>query len=99
MPCPQALLLCCRLSPQDADLRKESLRKKIRSGWDLSYNYMLVVGDAELRAGTVGVRTRGSTDTTEMPMGEFLDKLATEAQVPSAARAGPLEPIQHASCS
>lgn len=69
---------------QDTDLRKESLRKKIRSGWDMSYNYMVVVGEAELRAGTVGVRTRGTTDTLEMPLARFEERLAAEARVPSA---------------
>jgi threonyl-tRNA synthetase len=48
--------------------------------------YQLVVGDKEVAANTVAVRTRGGSDIGQMPLGEFIERLKSElAHTGSAA--------------
>ncbi len=55
--------LTCEGLRAEADLRPESVGKKIRDGEVGKVPFMLVVGDREVEQGTVTVRTRGSKDT------------------------------------
>jgi threonyl-tRNA synthetase len=67
----------------EADLRSESVGKKIAENEHLRLPCILVVGDREAEAGTVSVRRRGQGDLGARPLAELRDELAAEA----AARA------------
>jgi threonyl-tRNA synthetase len=66
------------------DVRRETLGKRVRAGWSLQYNYVLVVGDAEQSDKTVSVRPRGQTEGPVMPLSEFAEKLRSECTIPDA---------------
>ncbi|MDX6495411.1 MAG: threonyl-tRNA synthetase [Gaiellales bacterium] len=68
----------------EADLRSESVGKKIAENEHLRLPCILVVGDREAEAGTVSVRRRGQGDLGARPLAELRDELAAEA----AARSG-----------
>jgi len=63
-----------------ADLRNEKISYKIREHSLQKLPYQLVVGDKEVQAGTVAVRTRSGEDLGAMPLAAFADRLKTEAQ-------------------
>ena len=67
---------------QDADTSHESLKKKVRRGWEMQYNYMLIVGESERAARSVSVRTRGSTVSEPMSLAAFAERLTNEARIP-----------------
>ena len=57
----------------EADLRPESVGRKIRDGEVSKVPFMLVVGDREVEQGTVTVRTRGSKDTQTLSLADAAD--------------------------
>jgi threonyl-tRNA synthetase len=65
------------------DLRNEKISYKIREHSLQKLPYQLVVGDKEMQAGSVAVRTRGGEDLGAMPLDQFIARLRSE----TAARA------------
>lgn len=61
-----------------ADLRNEKIGFKIRNYTLQRVPYLLVVGDREMEAGEVAVRTRDGEDLGPMPVDAFAGRLATE---------------------
>ena len=59
----------------EADYRNEKIGKKIREATLEKVPFMLVVGDRDMEAGTVSVRTRGGEDLGAMPLADFAAKL------------------------
>jgi threonyl-tRNA synthetase len=68
----------------EADLRSESVGKKIAEAEHQRMPCILVVGDREAEAETVSVRRRGKGDLGAQPLAELRDALLAEA----AARSG-----------
>jgi threonyl-tRNA synthetase len=62
------------------DLRNEKISYKIREHSLQKLPYQLVVGDKEMQAATVAVRTRSGEDLGAMPLETFTERLASEAQ-------------------
>jgi threonyl-tRNA synthetase len=54
------------------DDRRETLGKKIRENQRMKVPYMLIVGDNDIEAGTVGVRSREDGDLGAMSLTDFL---------------------------
>jgi threonyl-tRNA synthetase len=63
-----------------ADLRNEKISYKIREHSLQKLPYQVVVGDKELQAGTVAVRTRSGEDLGAMSLEAFTGRLQAEAQ-------------------
>ncbi len=61
-----------------ADYRNEKIGKKIRDAQLEKIPYMLVLGDKEVEAGTVAVRTRAGEDMGAIAVDEFIDILGNE---------------------
>ena len=61
-----------------ADLRNEKITYKIRDHSLQKLPYQLVVGDKEVAANAVAVRTRSGSDLGQMPLGEFIERLKSE---------------------
>lgn len=59
----------------EVDERNEKIGKKIREATLEKVPFMLVVGDRDMEAGTVSVRTRGGEDLGAMPLADFAGKL------------------------
>ena len=57
------------------DERRETLGKKIRESQRLKVPYMLIVGDKDCEAGTVGSRSREDGDLGAMTLQQFVEKL------------------------
>ena len=66
-------------SPDYRDPRHDNLGARIRAAKLEKVPYILVVGDADVEAGTVGVNARG-TDTPErgVTVDDFVDRLAAD---------------------
>ena len=64
----------------EVDSRNEKIGYKIRSAQLEKVPYMLVIGDKEVEAGTVAVRTREGKDLGAMPLDAFLEKIGIEVQ-------------------
>jgi threonyl-tRNA synthetase len=62
-----------------ADLRNEKISYKIREHSLQKLPYQLVVGDKEVQAGTVAVRTRSGEDLGAMSLDAFTARLRSEA--------------------
>ncbi|MBU6337965.1 MAG: threonine--tRNA ligase, partial [Acidobacteria bacterium] len=62
-----------------ADLRSESVGRRIRENELQKIPYMLVVGDEEAGKGTVAVRRHGVGDVGEMSVGDFAARLEEES--------------------
>ncbi len=62
-----------------ADLRNEKITYKIREHSLQKLPYQLIVGDKEMQAGQVAVRTRGGEDLGAMPVETLLERLLNEA--------------------
>ena len=59
----------------------ESLGKRIRTAEMMKVPYVVVAGEKEETAKTVNFRTRGSEEkTTEMKLGEFIEKITKETE-------------------
>ena len=65
----------------EADLRPESVSRKIREAQLEKINYILVVGEKEEEQGTVNVRTRDNEIKGEVKTEEFLKEMLEEARV------------------
>jgi threonyl-tRNA synthetase len=63
-----------------SDLRNEKISYKIREHSLQKLPYQVVVGDKELQAGTVAVRTRGGEDLGAMSLDVFTARLQAEAE-------------------
>jgi threonyl-tRNA synthetase len=63
-----------------ADLRNEKISYKIREHSLQKLPYQLVVGDKEMQAGTVAVRTRSGEDLGAMALEAFTARLQAEAR-------------------
>jgi threonyl-tRNA synthetase len=59
----------------EVDARNEKMNAKIREHAMQKVPFLLVVGDKELEAGKVNVRTRGKEKTEDIPTAEFLEKI------------------------
>jgi len=59
----------------------EPMRVKIAKAQQQKVPYMLIVGDKEVEADSVGVRERTGGDVGAMGVAEFVEKLAGEATV------------------
>lgn len=60
------------------DDRRETLGKKIRENQLQKVPYMIILGDKDIEAGTVGVRSREAGDLGAMPLEAFLDRVRGE---------------------
>ena len=61
----------------EVDARSESVGKKIRDAELGRYPYMLVVGDRELEAGAVAVRSHEEGELGAMPVADFAARVYT----------------------
>ena len=68
----------------EADLRNEKITYKIREHSLNRLPYQIVVGDKEMAANLVAVRTRGGQDLGQMPIESLVERLLAEV----AARSG-----------
>ncbi len=59
----------------DADTRNEKIGYKIREHTLQKVPYLLVIGDREMQAGEVAVRTRAGDDLGSMPLADFAERL------------------------
>lgn len=62
----------------ELDASEEKISAKIRNAELRKIPYMLIVGEKEAAAGTVGVRRHGNGDLGARPRGEFIADLQTE---------------------
>lgn len=62
----------------EIDEREEKIGYKIREAQLQKIPYMLIIGDKEVEAGAVGVRSRKDGDIGQMPTKEFIDKIKEE---------------------
>jgi threonyl-tRNA synthetase len=62
------------------DVRNESISKKVREAQLQYVNYILVVGEKELEAGTVAIRHRSGKQLEPMKKAEFTKKLVKEIE-------------------
>jgi threonyl-tRNA synthetase len=68
-----------------ADLRNEKITYKIREHSLQKLPYQVIVGDKEVAANLVAVRSRGGSDLGQMPLEAFIARL--ESELPQAERA------------
>ncbi len=73
----ESKMLSCGMRVE-ADLRNETMGKRIREAQLQKVNYVIVVGANEKEAGTVSLRARGGIDLGVMPIDEMISKLNTE---------------------
>jgi threonyl-tRNA synthetase len=59
----------------EVDARNEKMNAKIREHAMQKVPFLLVMGDKEVEAGKVNVRTRGKEKTEDMPAEEFVAKI------------------------
>ena len=64
----------------ELDDRSEKIGYKIREAQLQKIPYMLIIGDKEIEAGAVGVRSRKDGDIGQMPTEEFMKKLKEEIE-------------------
>ncbi|HAI87797.1 MAG TPA: threonine--tRNA ligase [Firmicutes bacterium] len=69
----------------ETDLRNEKIGHKIREAQLEKAPYMLIVGEKEMKAGTVSVRARKGGDLGSMSLGQFRDRLASDVESRSCA--------------
>ena len=62
----------------EADIRNEKIGKKLREARNERVSYMCVIGEKEVEAGTVTVRSGKAGELGEMSAEEFMDKLLAE---------------------
>lgn len=62
----------------ELDDRNEKIGYKIREAQLQKIPYMLVLGDKEVEAGTVGIRSRSEGDVGASPVDEFIAKISAE---------------------
>ena len=61
-------------------MASETLGKKIRENQKQKVPYMLILGDKDIEAGTLGVRSREGGDLGAMPLAEVAKLLAEASQ-------------------
>ena len=61
-----------------ADMRNEKITYKIREHSMQKLPYILVIGDKEMAAGAVAVRSRGGVDLGVMPLATFVEKVNSD---------------------
>ena len=66
-------------------MRNEKISYKIREHSLQKLPYQLVVGDKEVAARAVAVRTRGGGDLGQMPLTALVARLTAEAAPPDSA--------------
>jgi threonyl-tRNA synthetase len=66
----------------EADLAADKLGAKIRRAQLEKIPYMVVVGEKDMAAGVVSVRTREGKQLPAMPVDDFARQLASEAKIP-----------------
>jgi threonyl-tRNA synthetase len=64
----------------EADLRNEKITYKIREHSLQKLPYQVILGDKEMAAQTVAVRTRKGEDLGQMPISVFIERLKVEVQ-------------------
>ena len=64
----------------EADLRNEKITYKIREHSLQKLPYQIILGDKEMAAQTVAVRTRKGEDLGQMPVSVFIERLQHEVQ-------------------
>ena len=64
----------------EVDDRNEKIGYKIREAQMQKVPYMLVVGDKEIEANAVGVRSRKDGDIGQMPTDEFMTRIKNEIE-------------------
>lgn len=64
----------------DFDLRNEKITYKIREHSLQKLPYILVVGDKEMQAGNVAVRTRKGEDLGSMPIEAFVERIKSDIE-------------------
>jgi threonyl-tRNA synthetase len=69
----------------ETDLRNEKITYKIREHSLQKLPYQLVVGDKEVAARAVAVRTRGGADLGQMPLDQIVARLRAEGAPPDSA--------------
>ena len=62
----------------ELDDRSEKIGYKIREAQLQKIPYMLIVGDKEIEANAVGVRSRKDGDIGQIPTSEFIQKIKNE---------------------
>ena len=62
----------------EVDDRSEKIGYKIRSAQLEKIPYMLVIGDKEMEAGTVSLRSRKEGDLGAMPVADVVAKISAE---------------------
>ena len=63
---------------EELDDREEKIGYKIREAQLQKIPYMLIIGDKEVEANAVGVRSRKDGDIGQMPVEEFINKIPEE---------------------
>jgi len=69
----------------ETDLRNEKISYKIREHSLKKLPYLLVIGDKEVAARAVAVRTRGGVDLGQVPLDSLIERLRAEAAPPDSA--------------
>ncbi len=64
----------------EVDDRQEKIGYKIREAQLQKIPYMLILGDKEVEANAVGVRSRKDGDIGQMPLNEFISKIKEEIE-------------------
>ncbi len=62
----------------ELDEREEKIGYKIREAWAQKIPYMLIIGDKEIEAKAVGVRSRKDGDIGQMGIEDFINKIKEE---------------------
>lgn len=62
----------------EVDDRNESIAKKVRDAQVEKIPYMVIIGENEVKKGSVSVRTRSGEDRRDLNLEEFLEKLKEE---------------------
>jgi threonyl-tRNA synthetase len=72
------------------DLGSDKLGAKIRNARLMRCPYIAVIGDKEVEARTLSIRSREKGELGAMPLAEFAEQLVKEAQPPQIAKQQPL---------
>ena len=64
----------------ELDERQEKIGYKIREAQLQKIPYMLILGDKEIEANAVGVRSRKDGDIGQMKLAEFMERIKKEVE-------------------
>lgn len=64
----------------EIDSRNETMQKKIKEAEEQKINYMLIVGNREVKQNKISVRQRGEKDLGPMTLEDFLKKIKKEIE-------------------